>query len=68
MKKNEFETTSKTKVIFEYNLIFTCYDFDDTGQWLDTDVILRNEYLMTIAGNDIDNFMEDFKKLYSHKI
>ena len=50
----------KLKVIDNNSFVFECDDLDK-GQWLDTRVTLNDNFFCWIAGNEIDNFIEDFK-------
>lgn len=52
----------KLKVIDNNSFLFKCEDDDiDKGQWLDTRVYLNDNFFCWIAGDDIDNFIKDFK-------
>ncbi|MFA6335815.1 MAG: hypothetical protein WCX48_09765 [Bacteroidales bacterium] len=41
---------------------FTCEDFEE-GIWLDTVVYINGYEVCVIAGVDIDNFINDYKRL-----
>jgi hypothetical protein len=45
-----------------HTLIFECEDIEE-GIWYDTKVTLNGSYLMTIAGNTVNEFIVEFKLL-----
>jgi hypothetical protein len=41
--------------------IFKCNEFEKDGTWLDTVVMLNEQYFCTIIGANVDSFIDDFK-------